>query len=144
MARNVSRSAADRRRGKWRQQDKRALQYERMGLYVTDGSAALAVDRSGYTPKQVALIPSLCDGLISVIRRMWRFGWWYVVRVGNDIREVSEETLKRLWAMFYAQFESVAGVNATKQPTPTTTALLPAPQQPFALLPSGVTQSARG
>lgn len=137
MARNVSRSAADRRRGKWRQQDKRALQYERMGLY-TAGSSALAVDRAEFTPKPPVLIPSLCDGLISIIRRLWRFGWWYVVRVGNSIREVNEEQLKRLWAMFYAQFESVAGVNAAKQTTPTTTALLPAPKAPYGLLPATV------
>lgn len=137
MARNLSRRASDQRRGKWRAQNQRARQYERMGLYATDGSAALAVARAEYTPKRPVLVPVLCDGLISIVRRMWRFGWWYVVRVGNDIREVNEEQLKRLWATFYAQFETAVGVTAAKHTTPTAN-LLPARQQPIALLPSGL------
>lgn len=137
MSRNLSRRASDQRRGKWRAQNQRARQYERMGLYVTDGSAALAVSRAEITPKRPVLVPVLCDGLISIVRRMWRFGWWYVVRVGNNIREVSEEQLKRLWATFYAQFETAVGVTAGKHTTPAT-GLLPAPKAPYGLLPATV------
>lgn len=133
---NISRRASDGRRGKWRAQDERDRAWLRMGLWVTDGSAALALNTGTTYPPKSKLVPSLCDGLVSVIRREWRFGWWYIVRVGRTIREMKETELLQFWAHFYKAFRATA---TPEKPFAVTLNWLPAPQQPYGLLPSGLT-----
>lgn len=136
MARNLSRRASDGRRSKWKQQNTRARQTETMRSWFA-GTAALAVIENARPPK-TRVYPSLCDGLMNVLNTYHsRFQWWYKVRIGNRFVEVTEVELLRRWAVFHAQFESAAGVKAGKHTTPTAN-LLPAPQQPIALLPSGL------
>lgn len=137
MSTNRSRRASDARRGKWRQHDARERQTARM----FDGSAALKLDSATPRPpqKKLRVILSLCDGLIVVISRFFRFGWWYNVRIGSVFREISEARLVGLWINYYTNFGSATGATATKQSAPAARAFLPAPQQPIALLTSGAT-----
>ena len=133
MSRNYARRASDGRR--WQQHDRRVVQTTNLRDWF-NGTAAL--EFAPKEPPKSSVILCLCDGLMSVIE-VTRWGVFnrYRVRIGGQIKELSEAEFLRRWAIFYAQFETAVGVTAGKHTTPTAN-LLPAPQQPIALLPSGV------
>lgn len=126
----------DQRRRVHRNHNERVRSQDRWSRWIV-GSAALDMHENEPPPKTRVYL-RLCDGLMTVIRvYYWRFTWWYRVMIGRTIHELTEADFLKRWAVFYAQFESAAGVNAGKQTIPTAIQLLPAPQQPIALLPSG-------
>ena len=131
MARNYARRASDGRR--WQQHDRRVVQTTNLRNWFA-GTAALDIVEDEPPKPKCIIIPSLCDGLIYVIGRS---GIYYEVMIGAQRKKVAPLELMRRWALFYAQFETAVGVTAAKHTTPTKN-LLPAPQQPIALLPSGL------
>lgn len=138
---NLSRRASDGRRSKWRQQNIRDRRNQLWGLWTTDGSAALAVDRCEPTfrvfekPKTF----SICDGLIEILGVAVRFAdrVYYNVRFGAARLVMALEQITVLWAHYHKAFKWASG--KVSQTSPDTHYALPAPAQPIALLPSGLT-----
>ena len=97
-------------------------QWGSMQLYATSGSSALATERK--PPAAPAVKPPLllCGGIIEVLRRIWRFGNVYVVRVGGIVREWTEEKLLSYWREFHAR----SVVEKTPTSSPASVSLLPA------------------
>ena len=97
-------------------------QWGSMQLYATSGSAALDTERKPPMPPAEKRPLLLCCGIIEVLRRIWRFGNVYVVRVGGVVREWSEDKLLTFWREFHA----MRVVKKTPTSEPASVPMLPA------------------
>lgn len=97
------RRASDNRRAKWR----RLNAYQRRSAF--DGSAALALAEETTPPLRIVrqrLRLVLCDGLLEIVGRVWRFEWHYSVRIGNRLYLWSEQKLFEFWSDYYRLFNT--------------------------------------